>query len=167
MAKSVGLLYMCKQCCNDALVECWLLVVRVFVCMCGKGLSQMNVCCSDMNILYMHMHAECVLIWDVHVHTCVLLYFRWLKQDYEIPFPLDKQPPVHMPIAYGLVDIQKTASSEKTRPRSQVISHDRNAHVHGTNVANIGFQGINSRGETSKERQCSLCHSNNEVCFFV
>ena len=94
------------------------------------------------------------------------IIFRWLKQEYEISFPLDKQPPVHMPIAYGLVDIQKTTNSEKTQPRSQVISHDRNAHVHGTDLANIGFQGNNSCGETSRERQCSLCHNNNEVRMF-
>ncbi|XP_064392059.1 structure-specific endonuclease subunit SLX1 homolog isoform X2 [Halichondria panicea] len=41
------------------------------------------------------------------------LTIRWLKQDYELPFPVTKQPPVHMPIAYGLVDISKPG---KTQP---------------------------------------------------
>lgn len=35
------------------------------------------------------------------------LTVRWLKQEYELPFPLDKQPPVHMPIAYGQVEVFK------------------------------------------------------------
>ena len=29
----------------------------------------MNVYCTDMNVLYMYMHVERVLIWDVHVHN--------------------------------------------------------------------------------------------------
>ena len=37
---------------------------------------------------------------------------RWLKQEYEIPFPLQKQPPSHMPIAYGLVDIRRAREAE-------------------------------------------------------
>lgn len=73
-----------------------------------------------------------------------------------------------MPIAYGLVDIQKTTTSEKTRPRSQAASHARNLHVHDrTDAASMGFQGNNGRGETSQEHHCSLCYSNNEVCFYV
>ena len=40
-----------------------------------------------------------------------LVCYRWLKQEYELPFPLNKQPPVHMPIAYGLVDISKPGKS--------------------------------------------------------
>lgn len=35
------------------------------------------------------------------------LTLRWLKQEYELPFPLDKQPPIHMPIAYGQVEVFK------------------------------------------------------------
>ena len=128
--------------------------------------------CTNMDVhacmlnVYQHgcacVYVECVPTW-MYVHVCS--HFRWLKQEYEIPFPLDKQPPVHMPIAYGLVDIQKTTSSEKTRPRSQVASLGRN--VHGTDVASMGFQGNNSHEDTSEERQCSLCSSDNEVGFFM
>ena len=38
------------------------------------------------------------------------LTIRWLKQDYEMPFPLDRQPPIHMPITYGLVGFNKPAT---------------------------------------------------------
>jgi hypothetical protein len=134
---------------SSHIVECLLLVV--YVCVAGD-LLQVN-----MNVhVRTCMNVECVLTW-------IYVYFRWLKQEYKMSFPLDKQPPVHMLIAYGLVDIQKTTTSEKTRPRSQVISRDRNARVHGTDVVNIGFQGNSSCGETPKERQCSLCYSNSEV----
>ena len=39
------------------------------------------------------------------------LTIRWLKQDYEMSFPLDRQPPVHMPITYGLVGFNKSAAT--------------------------------------------------------
>ena len=92
---------------------------------------------------------------------CVCLHFRWLKQEYEIPFPLDKQPPVHMPIAYGLVDVQKTANSEKTRLLLQIPSLGRN--VHGADVS-MGFQGtVGLDEDTSEGWWCCLCRSENEV----
>ena len=34
------------------------------------------------------------------------LTLRWLRQEYEDQFHPLKQPPVHMPIAYGLVEMQ-------------------------------------------------------------
>lgn len=36
------------------------------------------------------------------------LTIQWLKQEYELQFPSQRQPPVHMPIAYGVIDIQET-----------------------------------------------------------
>lgn len=108
------------------------------------------------------IYADCVLAC-MYRYMHVWSYFRWLKQEYEIPFPLDKQPPVHMPIAYGLVDIQKMMIPEKARPRSQVQAASLGMNIHGTDVANKGLQGNNSRGETSEQRQCSLCNSNSEV----
>lgn len=33
---------------------------------------------------------------------------RWLRQEYQLQFPPDKQPPLHMPIAYGPVDLSTT-----------------------------------------------------------
>lgn len=35
------------------------------------------------------------------------LTVRWLKQECATAFPPDQQPPLHMPIAYGLVDLQR------------------------------------------------------------
>ena len=43
------------------------------------------------------------------------LTVRWLKQEYMLPFPLDKQPPVHMPIAYGQVEIFKKQVGDKRK----------------------------------------------------
>lgn len=33
------------------------------------------------------------------------LTIRWLKQEYEEPFPPNRQPPIQMPISYGVVDL--------------------------------------------------------------
>ena len=43
------------------------------------------------------------------------LTVRWLKQEYQLDFPLDHQPPVHMPIAYGPVELTKKKSEAKKR----------------------------------------------------
>ena len=29
----------------------------------------------------------------------------WLRQEYAVEFPLHRQPPVHMPVAYGPVEV--------------------------------------------------------------
>lgn len=70
-------------------------------------------------------------------YYCESLYnpsLRWLKQEYELPFPLSKQPPVHMPIAYGLVDISKpgrgqgcSASSSTSNLKSNNESREKRA----------------------------------------
>lgn len=41
------------------------------------------------------------------------LTIRWLKQEYEVSFQPQKQPPIHMPIVYGLVDIQPLPLNEE------------------------------------------------------
>jgi hypothetical protein len=43
------------------------------------------------------------------------LTIRWLQQDYQRDFDPDKQPPAHMPIAYGLVKSTKVTSPSKTQ----------------------------------------------------
>lgn len=41
------------------------------------------------------------------------LTIRWLKQEYRRDFPLNKQPPSHMPIEFGLVQIVPKSKSKK------------------------------------------------------
>lgn len=90
-----------------------------------------------------------------------IIVFRWLKQEYEIPFSLNKQPPVHMPIAYGLVNIHKgCTASEKTRPQSQVFSLSQDSSGDG----GMGIQGTCKPGKASEVEHCSLCSAGNEVC---
>ena len=43
------------------------------------------------------------------------LTIRWLQQQYQKDFAPDKQPPEHMPIAYGLVKSIKVTSPSKTQ----------------------------------------------------
>ena len=47
--------------------------------------------------------------------VCVLN--RWLKQEYQLQFAPEKQPPIHMPIAYGLVDLTKMAKPSEPLPQ--------------------------------------------------
>lgn len=41
------------------------------------------------------------------------LTIRWLKQEYQVEFPLDKLPPPHMAIEFGLVEIITNAKKAK------------------------------------------------------
>lgn len=80
------------------------------------------------------------------------LTIRWLKQEYELPFPLDKQPPVHMPIAYGQVQVSKRrlggGNEQKTGERA------------------VGMEKEEEDGEGEKETDfsqiapssCFVCH---------
>ena len=72
------------------------------------------------------------------------LTIRWLKQEYEVQFHPQHQPPVHMPIAYGLVDIHNAAPT--TAPDNDV-------------VVNAG-RGSDKGGLPS----CGICHKADKVC---
>ena len=92
----------------------------------------------------------------------IYCYFRWLKQEYEIPFLLNKQPPVHMPIAYGLVNVLKGGTpSEKARPHSQALSLSQDSF----GGRDMGIQGTCKPGKTIEVEHCSLCSAGNEVCW--
>ena len=45
------------------------------------------------------------------------LTVRWLKQEYQIDFPFNKQPPAHMPIVFGLIEL---VNSKKQLKQSNV-----------------------------------------------
>ena len=69
------------------------------------------------------------------------LTIRWLKQEYEVPFHPQHQPPVHMPIAYGLVDIQNAPPT--TAPDDDdVVSTNRGSEI----------------------PMCGICHESDKVC---
>ena len=56
------------------------------------------------------------------------LTMQWLKQDYFVEFPLERQPPAHMPIAYGEIKTVKKSVPEidtqvkNTNPESTASS---------------------------------------------
>ena len=41
------------------------------------------------------------------------LVIQWLKQDYQVDFPVSKQPPLHMSIAYGPISVGKSTEAGK------------------------------------------------------
>lgn len=43
------------------------------------------------------------------------LTVHWLQQEYAIEFPLDRQPPVHMPIAYGQLELTNNKEKKKRK----------------------------------------------------
>ena len=55
------------------------------------------------------------------------LTIRWLKPEYEVQFHPQKQPPVHMPIAYGLVDIQPMTAVQSDSNASGDNEEPKNA----------------------------------------
>ena len=94
-------------------------------------------------------------------------YFRWLKQEYEIPFPLNKQPPVHMPIAYGLVNISKSTTSTgsvKTGPHSQAFTMSQSEGGALAATSDVEILGTATQKVTFQHHRCSLCGHKEEVC---
>merc|ERR1712026_583128 len=41
------------------------------------------------------------------------LTIRWLKPEFQVDFPLDLQPPLHMPIVFGPVKSKKVEKSQQ------------------------------------------------------
>lgn len=50
------------------------------------------------------------------------LIIRWLKQEYEEPFPSHRQPPFHMPIAHGLIDLTANKQAVHTDEVKEIVS---------------------------------------------
>lgn len=53
------------------------------------------------------------------------LTVQWLKQEYVKEFPITSQPPIHMPIAYGPITVDKKKSQKSV---SQVEINEKNGH---------------------------------------
>lgn len=70
-------------------------------------------------------------------------------------FPLTKQPPVHMPIAYGLVDISKPGKKVQQEPTPSQPCRESGSSAMKSN-------SIESEGEFAKsiedgQVKCSVC----------
>lgn len=70
------------------------------------------------------------------------LTVRWLKQECATSFPPDQQPPLHMPIAYGLVDLPR-----ETKSKDAGASQEEPAEQ-----------------DSSGQRYCDVCKLDFEVC---
>ena len=78
------------------------------------------------------------------------LTVRWLRQEYQLDFPLDRQPPPHMPIAYGPVEL--TSSTKGGSEAGQKSSQ--------TGGRSGAEEGDEERMETSSphDASCYICH---------
>ena len=93
----------------------------------------------------------------------IVFFSRWLKQEYEISFPLNKQPPVHMPITYGLVDIAKL-SKRGTLQSSSKSQESSSSQTDGGTQSEDGIEVIDEGEITcTKTLECSLCCNSTEV----
>lgn len=81
------------------------------------------------------------------------MYFRWLRQEYQLEFPPDKQPPLHMPIAYGLVGL--SSSKPKTDLYHPLSQPEPSGGVVGGGVIERLQQG--TQGSERLQQICQLC----------
>lgn len=82
------------------------------------------------------------------------LSIRWLKQEYERAFPINKMPPSHMPIVYGPVVIKdRTKSANKLQKRN---SQSPVKPVHETNSRANCF--ICRQEMDANRLKCIKCH---------
>ena len=102
------------------------------------------------------------------------LTIRWLNQEYELPFPLGQQPPAHMPIAYGQVELtgkKKTAiSSRAAKKREQLTAEgasdmdEEGEGEEGEGEEGEGEEGEEEEGEDKRGTShcdvhtCYICH---------
>lgn len=86
------------------------------------------------------------------------LTIRWLKQEHQTEFPLNKQPPPHMPVAFGLVQIV-AASKLSTITRKKAIS--------GSKISSSQQmqQSSQQSGSCSQQQQQLIINWEKETCF--
>ena len=80
------------------------------------------------------------------------LTIQWLKQEYTHLFPINAQPPMHMPIAYGPITVKKTNFKKSLKDNDSCIENS---------LCNI----CHKQEEEIKERQKLLKCCNSDCCF--
>ena len=84
------------------------------------------------------------------------LTVRWLKQEHVLEFPPSKQPPVHMPIAFGQVDLIKNGAKKKKKMKKCEEGEGEDG----------GEKGEEEEEEEEEEEQselCSVCRQSGKV----
>lgn len=83
---------------------------------------------------------------------------RWLKQEYQLDFSAAQQPPIHMPIAFGRVDLAK-AKPDATSSLSQPSISRGGGNVEGS----AGPCSSKDPVRTVLQGNCHFCieHSDN------
>ena len=80
-------------------------------------------------------------------------------RKYQEPFPVSKQPPVHMPIAYGPLEAQTTRSrTGATRDLWSMDTDDGSQRKQCTDTKD---------DEGTGALVCVLCHQHQMVCAFL
>ena len=83
------------------------------------------------------------------------LSIRWLKQEYEKAFPINKLPPAHMPIVYGPVNIIDTSKINKKHQDTR--SPEKISSSQSSKRCFICKQDLNSISSSNTLR-CIKCH---------
>jgi len=68
------------------------------------------------------------------------LTVRWLKPEYKVEFPLDLQPPLHMPIVHGPVKSKNLTSKKKLNPQNEEEFMDARNNL----LCNVCFSEVNN-----------------------
>ena len=96
------------------------------------------------------------------------LTIRWLNQEYELDFPLDRQPPVHMPIAYGQVELMKEKKRcQKGKQTAEGASSEELGEEEEEEEAEEGCEKAEGGSSQSALHTCYICHQCVCVCVCV
>ena len=80
------------------------------------------------------------------------LTIRWLNQEYQLDFPHDRQPPVHMPIAYGQVEVTKKKGSRERQQRAVGVESGEEEEGEGEGGERV------EDGSLQSSQSCYICH---------
>jgi len=70
------------------------------------------------------------------------LTVRWLKPEYQVEFPLDLQPPLHMPIVHGPVKSKKVGHEKSKKTDKKTISTDPTEESGDNLLCNVCFSVV-------------------------